>query len=314
MEYNHLYHIGEIMSIIGELLQALSDLFYPKERRRHYDEAKTVPLTAKLLAQALSGEGRKHAAVGFSISEKIENNSGSVSLFTLMGGSDGQNVLPDFGIFGVSEGFGALTLAGQASNESLRAFSSSIIEDAILELLAFENEDDTSPFHQAITDAFQDAVHIVSREIPQTTFSMTAGLLFADMLILGQLGNSPAFIVDHHHVERITGVQGGTFGNRDEDGSNGQAASRTARGGLSQDFANEFAVYSRPVPRDGYVLVCTHGLPDAVPDYDIQRIVLELQDPQAICDGLIKEAHSRNDKVEQCAITLHFPPDFGVWR
>lgn len=302
------------MSLIGELLQALSDLFYPKERRRRYDEAKTIPLTAKLLAQALSGEGRKHAVVGFSSSGKLGNDSAAVSLFTMMGGADGHNILPDFGIFGVSEGSGALTLASQASNESLRVFSSSIIEGAVLELLAFEGEEDTSPFHQAITDAFQEAVQTVSREIPQATFSMTAGLLFADMLVLGQLGNSPAFIVDHHHVERITGVQAGGVGNSKGEGSNGNTAGRAARGGLSRDFAEEFAVYSRPVPRDGYALICTQGLPEVVPDYDIQRIVLDYQDPQAICDGLMKEARSRNSALELCTIVLHFPPDFGVWR
>jgi serine/threonine protein phosphatase PrpC len=302
------------MGFIGRFLQSLTDLFYPKERTRPYDEAKTVPLSARLLAQALAGEGRRHAAVGFSKSGSMGKSSSEISLLSLMGGADGHNVLPDFGIFGVSQGMGALTLASQASNAAVRAFSASMIEDAVLELLSLENDEDASPFHQAVTDAFQSAVQTVSTELPGASFSMTAGLLFAEIIILGQLGNSPAYIVDHHHIERITGVQGiGEEGSAGS-GPNGINLNQPMGNQLDTDLSNEFSIYSRPVPRDGYILLCTQSLTEAIPEHDIQRILLDLQEPQAICDGLVNEAHRRKAEVELCSIVLHFPPDFGSWR
>lgn len=297
------------MGLIGEMLQALSDLFYPKERRKQYDEAKTVPLTARLLAQALAGEGRRHAAVGYSKSGSLGNSTSTVSLFTLMGGADGHNVLPDFGIFGVSQGAGAMGLAGQASNAAVKAFSAKMVEDAVLEMLSLDNNEDASPFHQAVTDAFQSAVQSVSSQLPGSSFTMTAGLLYAEIFILGQFGNAPGYIVDHHHIEPITGIQG--------DGADNTGMSNIDEGlgdQLRKDFSKGFSIYSRPIPRDGYILLCTPGLPQVIPEYDIQRIMLELQEPQAICAGLIREAQKRKTEAEICAIAVHFPPDFGSWR
>lgn len=302
------------MGFIGRFFKSLTDLLYPKERSRRYDEAKTVPLNARLLAQALAGEGRRHAAVGFSRSGIVGNVSSEVSLFSLMGGADGHNVLPDFGIFGVSQGVGALTLASQASSASVRSFSGSMIGDAVLELLSLENDEDASPFHQAVTDGFQSAVRTVSSELPGASFSMTAGLLFAEIIILGQLGNTPAFIVDHHHIERITGVKGIGDEGSDASGANEAISKSPIANQLETDFLNEFTIYSRPVPRDGYILLCTQSLTEVIPEHDIQRILLDLQEPQAICYGLVNEAHRRRAEVEVCTIVLHFPPDFGSWR
>lgn len=298
------------MGIIGQLLQSLSDLFYPKERRRkQYDEAKTVPLTARLLAQALAGEGRRHAAVGFAKSGKLGNSKSEVSLFSLVGRADGHDVIPDYGVFGVSQGVGAMTLAGQASNTAVQAFTSVMIKDAVLDLLSLDNNADASPFHQAVTDAFQSAVQTVSAHLPGASFSMTAGLLYAEIFILGQLGNAPGYIVDHHHIERITGIQG--------DGSTGSGNNGSDQGDESQvsaAFSKDFTIYSRPIPRDGYIMLCTPGLPEVIPEHDIQRIMLELQEPQAISSGLVNEAFRRKPEVEVCTVVLHFPPDFASWR
>ena len=302
------------MGFLGRFLQSITDLFNPKERSRRYDEAKTIPLSARLLAQALAGEGRRHAAVGFSKSGNLEKGAGEVSFFSLMGGADGHNVLPDFGIVGVSQGTGAAKLGSQASSAAVRAFSAKMIQDAILELLSLDSDDDASPFHQAVTDAFRSAVNTVSTDLPGASFSMTAGMIFAEIVILGQLGNSPAYIVDHHHIERITGIQA-TGGERTSgSGSNGSYSEQPLGKQLGANHLREFAVYSRPAPRDGYILLCTEGLTEVIPEFDIQRILLELHEPQAICDGLVNEAHRRSSSVELCAVALHFPPDYGSWR
>ncbi len=297
------------MSFLGRFLQSIKDLFYPKERVRKYDEAKTVPLTARLLAQALAGEGRRHAAIGYSKSESVEEGSSVVSLFSMMGESDGNNVLSDFGIIGVSQGEGPLPQAVKASKKAIRAFSASMIQSAVLQLLSIDGDEQGSPFNQAVTEAFQEAVRAVDNGTADASFSMTAGLMFAEIVILGHLGDSRAYVVDHHHIERITAVK-----NAEDNRSSGRGSNENNLSKLSWNFSTDFAVYSRPIPRDGYILICTQGLPDAVPDHDIQRIVLEFQEPQAICDGLIFEAQRRKDQIDLCIIVLHFPPDFGSWR
>jgi serine/threonine protein phosphatase PrpC len=301
------------MGFLGRFLQSITDLFYPKERSRRYDEAKTVPLSARLLAQALAGEGRRHAAVGFSKSRNLGKGASDVSLFSIMGGADGHNVIPDFGLVGVSQGTGAAKLGSQASSAAVRAFSATMIRDAVLELLSLDSADDASPFHQAVTDAFRSAVSAVSTDLPGASFSMTAGLMFAEIVILGQLGNSPAYIVDHHHIERITGVQA-TGGERTSGTDpNGFNSEQQLGKQLEANYSRDFAVYSIPAPRDGYILLCTEGLTEVIPEFDIQRILLELHEPQAICDGLVNEAHRRSSSVELCAVALHFPPDYGSW-
>ncbi|MCK5646268.1 MAG: hypothetical protein KAH97_05770 [Anaerolineales bacterium] len=297
------------MSFLGRFVKSFTDLFYPKERVRRYDEAKTVPLTARLLAQALAGEGRRHAGIGYSKSENVEEGSSVVSLFSMMGESDGNNVLSDFGIIGVSQGEGPLPQAVKASNKAIRAFSASMTQSAVLQLLALDGDEQGAPFNQAVTDAFQEAVRAVENGTDGASFSMTAGLMFAEIVILGHLGNSRAYVVDHHHIERITAVN-----NAKDNRSSGRGSNENNLSQMSWNYSTDFAVYSRPIPRDGYILICTQGLPDAVPEHDIQRIVLEFQEPQAICDGLIYEAQRRKDQIDLCVIALHFPPDFGAWR
>jgi serine/threonine protein phosphatase PrpC len=158
--------------------------------------------------------------------------------------------------------------------------------------------------------AIQTAVQKVTSELPGTSFSMTAGLLFGEIVILGHLGSASAYIVDHHHIEQITNVQTSSEEGSSDQSPSGFKQSQQSGGSSSEELSSQVSVYSRPIPRDGYILLCTQGLTDVIPEYDIQRIVLELQEPQSICDGLVHEAHRRKDGTVLSTVALHFPPDF----
>ena len=73
-------------------------------------------------------------------------------------------------------------------------------------------------------------------------------------------------------------------------------------------------IFSRPVPRDGYILLTSAALAESLGDQNIHGIVYKLEDPQLACDALLLEAQRAGARRDISIILLYFPPDFGSWR
>jgi protein phosphatase len=266
-------------------------------------------MSSRQLAQALAGEGRRHVGLGSGLAD----GSKRVALYTLVGNSDGHNVLPDFGLIGVANGDEKGDQSPTVSDLAIKAFSEWMIRNAVLDLLALDSSGDTAPFQDAVVSGFKAAQKSVRQVHPDASVSMTAGLMFSEIIILGHVGNTRGYIVDRHHIEQITRDQSLPIP------SNGNPANAVdsainASGVASLEGNLEVSISSRPVPRGGYILLCSAGLRDALPDERILEIFNELQDPQAVSDRLISHVEGNGKSNDLSVVILHFPPDFGSWR
>jgi protein phosphatase len=66
--------------------------------------------------------------------------------------------------------------------------------------------------------------------------------------------------------------------------------------GINVRDSNQVDVYYRVLKEGDYVLLCSDGLVTEVEDQEIMRTVLELKNPQKICDELIRLANERGGR------------------
>jgi hypothetical protein len=274
--------MGFLRKLFGVTNTAQDETVQPSERR-------TQPLSAEKLAQALSGEGRRHVVVGNARITQSPEDDPHDSLAFLLGNSDGLNVLPDFAVFGVSETRNSSTGSRHGSH-FLKSYTSGAIQRAILDLLALDSDGDHLPLQDAVGAAVEQAL------IPFSAgeVSLTSGLLFAEILILAQLGNCRAYLLDNHHIEHIQPLE---IQNSDSQIDPGKSAQ----------------VFSRPIIRDGYLLLATPEIWSKLPVEVIHQVVLARIDPQDACEALLREAQA-NQARRGAVLTIYFPPDFGPWR
>ncbi len=78
---------------------------------------------------------------------------------------------------------------------------------------------------------------------------------------------------------------------------------------IGQGASLEVDVTSHPVPKDGYLLLCSDGLWGVVSDEEIKRIIWSSPHPQDACEQLVQAANAAGGPDNITAILVYFPPD-----
>jgi serine/threonine protein phosphatase PrpC len=284
--------------MIKEFFKSLYSKLFPEESRKVFSEQPTRPLDAEALARALAGEGRSHVTVGFSTYSPPECSDPGESLYSLIGNSDGLKTLPDFGFAGVADSHRSGEMDAGLSQIALRTFSNHIIRTAVFDFFELESFEETSPLQDLVMDAMKVAETEVLKVDPKAEFSLTAGLTFAEVLIVGHRGSTRAYQFDRHHAEMVT--------------TNSWFQEDNANDDNKKNEGQEITVYSRPVPRDGHLLLCSEGLWGNISQEEMHKIVLESGGPQFGCENLLNRAKDVDPKHSASAILIYFPPDFGT--
>lgn len=259
-----------------------------KQPKESYDEAQTQPLDAMALARALKAEGRRHLANGTLNYVQGEDDSSADAHYVLIGNSDGLNAIPDFSVFGVAE-----TSRGEkdAARVALHAFAHSVLSNTVLNLLAVEGAAEERSFEQAVESGFVSAQGLMDLRYPGDEWSMCAGIMFADVMVIGRIGELHPIFLDRTRIGALK-----------DEGHNGSM------------IGDEVSFISHPVPRDAYLLLGTQGLFKALSNEQIQSKVLNAEGPQAACDAL-KQGLEKEDEVQRgAAVLFYFPLDFDAWR
>lgn len=76
---------------------------------------------------------------------------------------------------------------------------------------------------------------------------------------------------------------------------------------IGQGANLEVDVTTHPVPRGGYLLLCSDGLWGVVTDEEIAQIVRQNRDPQAACEELVRAANGAGGPDNITAVMVFFP-------
>jgi protein phosphatase len=149
--------------------------------------------------------------------------------------------------------------------------------------------------------------------VPGGGTTLTAAVLLGEQLTIGHVGDSRAYLVkdgttevitrDHSLVERLR-----ELGQLTPD----EAATHPQRNVLYRAIGQgdnlEVDVFTQPIPRGGYVLLCSDGLWGEVPDEEILRIISQSTDLQQACEELVRAANAAGGPDNITAVLVHFPP------
>lgn len=297
-------------------LQRLLGLFGQPEEApspKRDGDAETAPLDPAATAVEFIEDFKPHIAYGSAQSVGVERDHNEDALFVLIGNASGHESVPDFGLFVVADGMGGHRSGEVASAISIQTVAHRLTRDTVLRLLEPDGRQNLPALLELLHDALEEANRSVVEQVPGGGTTLTAAVLLGDLLTIGHVGDSRAYVIngtgsqvitrDHSLVERLRELGQIT---------SEEAAEHPQRNVLYRAIGQgenlEVDVFTHPVPHGGYLLLCSDGLWGEVPDQEIQRIVMSQPDPQAACEELVRAANIAGGPDNITAVLIHFPP------
>jgi protein phosphatase len=287
---------------------------FRKAPRPAPDLAKTAPLDVGLIGQAPPVRGVRRMVLGSAQSTGIERTHNEDTLFYMIGRADGQEPLPEFGLFVVADGMGGHRSGEVASAISVRTVARKITAETIVHLFDVEPPPETASLQELVQEALEEANLAVVDRVPGGGTTLTVAVLLGQQITIGHVGDSRAYLItrnevrpltrDHSLVQRLVEL---------EQLTEEEAALHPQRNvlwnAIGQGANLKVDVFSQPVPHGGYMLVCSDGLWGTVPEAEIRKIVLGAADPQTACDQLVQAANGAGGPDNITAILIYFPAD-----
>lgn len=275
-------------------------------------KAQTIPLEEPM-ARAVPARLLRHLEVGSAQSTGLERSHNEDALFTMVGSSDGEDALPDFGLFIVADGMGGHRSGEVASAISVRSVARYLTDRVLLRVMDLERDHEPGPFLDAVKEALLKANQAVVDRVPGGGTTLTVAMLLGRQMTIGHVGDSRAYILENNHLEPIT---------RDHSQVNRlmelglvsaeEAAVHPQRNilyrAIGQGANLEVDAFIHPIPSEGYLLICSDGLWGVVSDDEMQGIVENADSPQQACEELVEAANQGGGPDNITAVLVHFPP------
>ncbi len=273
----------------------------------------TAPLDPGSLEGRILALSRAHISIGTAHSTGIERTHNEDSLFAMVGNSEGLESLPDFGFFVVADGMGGHRAGEIASSLSVRSVARHITENSVLQIFDPDEDGKGEPLHDLLRKALEHANQAVVDRVPGGGTTLTAAVLLGEQMTIGHVGDSRAYIFngkeakvltrDHSLVERLR-----ELGQLTPEEAAVHPQRNVLYRAIGQGANLEVDVVTHPIPRDGYLLLCSDGLWGVVNDEQIEGIIYRTSHPQKACDELVKAANAAGGPDNITAVLVYFPP------
>jgi serine/threonine protein phosphatase PrpC len=226
--------------------------------------------------------------------------------------SDAQSV-PDFGLFVMADGMGGHHDGERASAIAAQVFAEQVTRRIYLPMLLQDADTEAPPLVEILIESVKTANDMVVKAVPEGGTTITAVALIGDLAYLAHVGDSRAYLItheygmeqvtrDHSLVQRLIELDQLTV----EEAAQHPQKNVLYRA-LGQSEHLEVDLVTRRLPAQSYLLLCSDGLWNMVPETAIQTIVLDTKSPQAACDRLIAAANEYGGVDNISAILLHIP-------
>jgi len=252
--------------------------------------------------------------VGSSQSTGIERSHNEDALLLLNGFTVGIDSQSEFGVFIVADGMGGHRAGEVASAVSIRTVARKITEHTVIELLDGDSDTEGEPLQDQLKRALEDANQAVVDTVPGGGTTLTAAVLVGSHITIGHVGDSRAYFIqngkaevitrDHSLVERLR-----ELGQLTEEEAAVHPQRNVLYRAIGQGENLEVDVFSLPVPKGGYLLICSDGLWGVVPDPTMLDIIHAAPNPQTACDQLVQAANFAGGPDNISAVLVQFPED-----
>ena len=225
--------------------------------------------------------------------------------------TDGTTDLP-FGLFMVADGMGGHQNGEVASGVAVRVFSHHILTRVYLPYLNVIPETPNDSLIEILESAMNQAQQAVFNKAPGGGTTLTAALVIGEQITLAHVGDSRGYFIypdgrmqvvtqDHSLVHRL--VELGQLNEKD-------ALTHPQRNvlyravGQAEPYKPD--IHSHPIPRPGYLMICSDGLWGVVTETDVFRVITNSTNPVIACHELVELANTNGGPDNISVILVKF--------
>ncbi len=277
------------------------------------DQASTAPLDPHRVPEALPEGPRGHLQFGADWIQGTEREKNDDAYLILSGRADGNDGLPDFGLFGISDGVGGAEGGARASSVCLKSLARSLTQGAILDILSVENPSLPTSLEELVRLAVQQANRDVRARVEDGAATLTVALVAGPQVVLGHVGDSRAYLIGEGEITQLTRdhslvqelVDTGAI-------TEEEALEHPQRNVLWNTIGKaidvKVDVATLTVPPDSVLLLCTDGVWGVIPESEILAVYRANPSPQAFCEALIDKVREASGPDNASAVAVGFPP------
>ena len=275
-------------------------------------DERTLPVPEAVIKEEISFEPPQ-LIVGCSQSVGIqrEHNEDAVYTLTTTLASDTRYI--NFGLYIVADGMGGHEHGEVASAIAVRAMAEHVFHNCYTPLFS----QSPSPPEKSLQEIMQEGVQVAHKSIkkqsPGGGTTLTSVLVFGDQLTIAHVGDSRAYSIkpnghmevltrDHSLVKRLEELGQITAE---------EAAVHPQRNvlyrALGQGDPFDAEVTTSPLPKSGFLLVCSDGLWGVITDDMIFKTISIAPSPAAACQFLVSAANAAGGPDNISAILVRLP-------
>ncbi len=292
-------------------MEAFRRIFAGKEQTPP-DQASTAPLDPRRVTGEKPDGARRHISSGVAQAKGAGRATNNDALLLLTGSSEGNDDLPDFGLFCIADGVGSDPGGLQASSIAVRSIGRNMAQGAILDFLEPEPMAHTRSLQEMMRLAIQQANREVRARAEGSAATLTSALVYDEQMILGHVGDTRAYIIDNDDIRQITRdhslvqelVETGTIG-PDEAVVHPQRDVLWNAMGKAIDVKVD--IHVEAIPRNGFLLLCSDGLWSVLDDEVLRDSAQGDPGPQAYCETLVQKAEQAGAEDDVSAVAVYFP-------
>lgn len=279
------------------------------------DELAGYGVTRQLptLESALNGPNQ-HITFGHSTDVGMMRANNQDAVLAFFASQSNAHNRPDFGMFIVADGMGGHHDGEKASAVATQVFAEQVTRHIFLPLLDQEHGDpEALPITEILNKAVKTSNDVVVSTVPEGGTTITAVTVVGDLAYLVHVGDSRAYLItkeygieqitrDHSLVQRLIELDQLT----QEEASHHPQKNVLYRA-IGQSDHLEVDTITRRLPAQSYVLLCSDGLWNMVPEEVMLDIIASTEAPQEACDQLIAIANEHGGTDNISAILLQIP-------
>lgn len=273
----------------------------------------TAPLSPDMVAdESFSiSPAQMVAAVGHSVGMQREHNEDAIFCLTSCMVTDSRQI--PFGVFVVADGMGGHQHGEIASGITVRSMAASIISKALLPLVSVESSMPEESLQEILQNAVHDAHTNILKDAVGGGTTLTTALIFGEQMMIAHIGDSRAYAVyqdgtlraltrDHSYVRRLEEMGQIT---------SAEAAIHPQRNVLYRALGHgepaDPDITSYPLPKGGYLMICSDGLWGLVPEKELGTIIRESKTLETACQKMVETANANGGPDNISVILVRIP-------
>lgn len=251
------------------------------------------------------------AACGQSVGKQRDHNEDAIFCLTSTLASNARTT--PFGLYIIADGMGGYQHGEIASSIAIRSMADHVIREMYSPLVSLS----TQPLEDSLQDILKKGIRIahnnIQNKVTEGGTTLTTVIILGDQMLIAHIGDCRVYAIepngdmsvltrDHSLVERL--VELGQL-------TPEEAATHPQRNvlyrAIGQGELSEPEIINAPLPKQGYLLLCSDGLWGVVSEAKISRIITSWANPQKACQKLIAAANEEGGPDNITSILVQLP-------